>query len=96
MKKPTKQEVAAEIKWLIKNKKRIPERTFFGDSNHDDIEAQIRALEEEMTENDAEDAWPWDGNEENRLQTAALDAIHWRDGEEKESPSEGWKPLIKQ
>lgn len=98
MKKPTPEQIDAEIKALREMKPRVRQRSAFGDNHHDAIECQITVLEKRMTESAiydrnegaAEDEEFYAENERD----AALDACRWMNGEEKTKPSEGWKELV--
>ena len=46
----TPEEIAAEAEHLKALKPKVPAKTMFGDDNHAKIDAQIRVLEEDMTE----------------------------------------------
>jgi hypothetical protein len=90
-KRKLQKEIDKEIATLKGMVDKIPPFTAFGDSNVERIEAEIRVLEESMDEDDVFDTFD-DGSE---AQDAARNALLWREGNEDESPSEGWKPLVK-
>lgn len=104
MKIPTLRQIKTEIKKLQALKPRIRSHSIFGDSNLDCIDAQVEVLEHDLTEEDIanreiyedgsgadpEDDSAWKEN----VASAARAALQWRDGELKESPSEGYKHLI--
>jgi hypothetical protein len=86
-------EIDAEIKALEACKTYSPERTFFGDDNHRNIDLQIEYLRGEIDTTDDEDWNDFNCDE----QSAILDAESWKKGQSKESPSSGWdayKPKI--
>lgn len=97
MKTPTDQQIKAEIKALQELKKTIPKKTFFGDDNHERLDAQIEVLENRMTEKQIENRFYVDETSEdyhegdNDLWSHAGEAHRWMVGEDKEAPSSGWK-----
>ena len=98
----TKSEIKKQIKWLETNKTKVRHHTVFGDDHWDAIEAQLRVLREEMSEEDIFDKFqlaknPDDEGDnivEENVQSAALEARRWMDGEEETSPIENWKSLV--
>lgn len=88
----TDKEVKAEIAALKEMKPFVRQFTAFGDNNHDKMDCEIQALEEDMDEDQTYDEWPEDEADMEK-RSAAQYAIAWRNGDEDESPSEGWKPL---
>jgi hypothetical protein len=88
----TEDEIKAEVKLLRAIKPKVRRTTAFGDDNHAAIEAQIRALEEGMDEDEICDKW--DGDGEDRQRDDALYSCNWKNGYETESPSDGWKSLV--
>lgn len=102
--KPTPKQVEAEIAALQELKAKVPQRTCFGDSNRDGIEAQIEVLTQNLKEDaiwdrshteDEDDARREDDSLwKESVRDHALDARRWLVGESEDgSPSEGWKPL---
>ena len=90
----TEQEVKVEIAALREMKPFVRHFSAFGDDNHAKIDAQNKALEEKMDEDDVYNEWPDSGDYE--LLNNAQDAINWRDGEsesEDGSPSQQWAIL---
>lgn len=88
----TEKEVKAEVAKLKEMKPFVRQFTAFGDSNHDKMDCEIQALEEDMDEDQTYDEWPEDEADMEK-RSAAQYAINWREGDEEESPSEGWKML---
>lgn len=99
--KPTTKQIDAEVEKLKEMRSKIPPRNFFGENNLLKIDAEIEALEKRMDEQQVYDRFGADETadefQESDLepQHSAIYAIQWMNGEEKESPSDGWKPLIK-
>ena len=85
MKKPTRDQIAAEIAALEKCKDYAPARTMFGEDNHARIDRQIEFLRGEIDMTAPE----WDEFSETE-QSAIMEAEAWRDGNSKETPSSGW------
>lgn len=93
MKAPTPIQIAAEIRTLTEMKPKVRKFTMFGDNNHDAIDAQIEALEDDFDESaiyDKEDSGDWT----ERQRVAAQEAIDWREGDTKDIPSKEWEPLV--
>ena len=78
-------EVQNEIAKLKLAKTFIPSHSAFGTDNYEIIDAQIRVLEEELTEDEVDEEFDDD------VRASALDAVTWREGDTSESPSEGWE-----
>ncbi len=85
MKKPTKDQIAAEIAALEKCKDYAPARTMFGEDNHAKIDRQIEFLRGDIDIDGPE----WDDLNENE-QSAVMDAQAWVDGDSEENLSSGW------
>jgi hypothetical protein len=80
-----------EIEALKEIKPRVREYNFFGDSNHEAIEAQIKVLEDLMSEDDIWDNWP---ENESTIRDAALEAWAWLNNESKyDNLVSGWEEL---
>ncbi len=77
--------IKVEIDKLKKIKEVFPHHSFFGDDNYAVIDAQIDVLENDLDENEVSDKYDM-GHEYD----AAILVVYWLDGEENESPSEGW------
>jgi hypothetical protein len=99
----TNKEVLAEIAKLKEIKPLIPERTAFGDSNWDKIDASIKVLEEDLSSeeiynNTQEETLSEEENESREwtfdVGREAIAARYWMDGDSEEKPSDGWKDLI--
>lgn len=100
----TEEEITAEIKLLREMKPNVRRTSVFGDNHHDAIDAQVTVLEDELDNDaiydrfepgDSEDINFDEGRAENVL-NSAIEAMEWRDGDAKETPSEGWKSLLKE
>lgn len=91
----TKEQIESEIKALREMKPSVRHRTMFGDDNHAAIDAQIKVLEEGMSEDAIYDEWPED-EEDAHERDHARDAATWRDSDDPEdgAPSVGWKELV--
>ena len=89
----TQKEIDTQIERLKAVMPNVRPTSFFGDSNLDKIDAQIKVLEEDMDSDDVWDEWPEEeGDMEVRM--SADDAVSWRDGESDiEDLAEDW-PLI--
>lgn len=98
--KQNQKQIDTEIERLKKMAPRLPPSAF-GDDNAAACRAQIRVLEEKLTETQVYDAFdnPSDGEELNQQEQhqldAALEAGSWAAGEERISPADGWAPIIK-
>lgn len=92
----TNEEIEAEIKALTEIKPRVRRETAFGEDNHVAIDAQIRVLRDEMTEEDViqahEEINEW---ETEHAYEAARDAAQWLAGKLEESLSESWAAIAK-
>lgn len=75
----TDEQKAAMVAALRKQKKTAPEFTFFGDNNHEGIDAQIAVIEEEMDEDKIYNRYP-DDEEDQHTRDMALDAANWLRG----------------
>lgn len=101
----TEKQIKKEAEALVKLKPQVPMYTAFGDNNHAKIEAEIRVLSDNMSEDDIYDTWPVDGkDDEESLEferenghenSAALYVRQWMDGEEEDGPAKGWAELAK-
>lgn len=93
---PTTVEITAEIKKLKLLKPRVPARTFFGDNNHDSIEAQICVLEKRMNDDSIYNYFEPVDDDRRRILDSALDARRWLDGDSTAgAPSSSWQELVK-
>lgn len=79
----TKEEIQAEIAKLTEMKPRVRQFSNFGDDNHKEIDEQLYVLRTDMDDDDALE-----------LEGAAYDAYQWKQGDEDESPSASWEPLL--
>ena len=84
-------EVQKEIAALKEMKPFVRSHSMFGDSNHDKIDAQIKALEDMNDESDADDEWPDESDNEVRM--CATDALQWKLGQSEARPSKDWASL---
>lgn len=86
----TSEQIKTEIDALQAAKPFVRKRNFWGDNLHTAIDAQINVLVSNIGEDEIYNRYK-DGS----TQDAALDALHWRDGElrdddEFEGLAEGW------
>lgn len=80
----TQEEKKQAIKKLRNEKESLPEYSFFGDPNHEAIEAQIQTIDENMDEEDIVELWGEeynDDDEPNYITQNALQALSWLDGD---------------
>lgn len=98
--KPTEKQIADEIAKLKTQIPSIPPSAF-GDDNQGAARAQLDVLEARLGETAIytkydEPEFPEEGlnQQEEHCLNAALDAGKWLRGESKESPSQGWAPII--
>lgn len=100
--KPTPEEVLAEIATLKDYRERVLHYSAFGDDHRASIAAQIAVLHENLDDDDIylrygvspeeED----EGVEQPSIIGQALDARQWLDGESEDGPpSGGWKSLLR-
>jgi hypothetical protein len=93
--KPSVELVQKEIAELKRLAPIIRQRTAFGDSNRAKIDAEIRVLEKNMTQDQIEEHWDGDSESERALFWSAFEAREWLDGDsEEETLSESWLPLV--
>ena len=93
MGKPTEEQVKAEIEALKAVRNKVPAKNFFGDSNVDSIDAQIKVLEKHMTPDAAHDAFKVAGE---YVESSASEAAEWLKSGEAEgypSPAGDWQEL---
>jgi len=87
-------EILKEIQALKGVKPRIAKFaafSIFGDDNVASIEIQIRVLDERMNEAEIDDACAEE--DDDYLLSSAMAAFNWMEGNDAESPSEGWIKL---
>lgn len=97
--RPTPEQITAEVERLRSVKPRVARHSFFGDDNHDAIDAQIRVLEEAMSHDDVHNRFGENSLEftENVLESALM-AHDWMTGElasDESSPAAGWEVIAK-
>lgn len=100
--KPTAEAIKAEIEALKTLKAKVPVLTFFGDNNHDAIDAQIETLERDFSFDTIWNRGPQEDNEDDCSESdwseserdLALDARRWLDGDESHAPSVDWQELV--
>jgi len=99
MKTPTQKQIDAEIKKLEAMKSRISRTNFFGNNNHEKIDAQIKVLEENLSEDEVYAEFEDADNPDNTIDLVndAREAALWLIGksDEDETPSDGWKELVR-
>lgn len=83
MAEKTQKEIDAQVKALKEIRPKVKPYNFFGDSNLDKLDAQVKVLEEDMISEEVFDEWPEEEGDMN-IRMAADDAIAWRDGESDE------------
>lgn len=86
MKKPTKEQIAAEIAALKDCKTFVPHFSKFGENNLRKIDVQIEVLEGQLDTTSDEYDELSSGERD-----AALDAQNWLDGDADEGLAEGWE-----
>lgn len=87
--------VAAEVILLQLYRSTVRPFNVFGNSNRDAIQAQIDVLQSNMTGEKIEDEWGMEGEDPcEHTYDSANYARRWLDGEEQDSPSKDWKPLL--
>jgi ABC-type uncharacterized transport system substrate-binding protein len=99
MNKPTTTQIEEQIRLLKEIKPNVKRFSFFQDDHHAAIDAQIRVLDRNMSE-DAIDNYfePSDDSaNEASILSSAQEARNWLDGEYEDYPSlvDGWKELTK-
>ena len=94
IKERTQDQIDEQIKWLMDNKRQIPQTTAFGDDNWAKIDAQIAVLKEVMDEDEVADKLD-NGDWTESEAEAAREAVAWRDdGDDSAQPSEAWSSLV--
>jgi hypothetical protein len=90
----TAKQIRAEIETLQEMKPKVRRYSGFGEDNHAILDAQVRVLEEKMTDDQIWDAWP---SEEHDVEMglSARDAMRWASGKEKKAPHVEWEPLAR-
>ena len=90
----TQAEVDEQVKKLKAIRPKVKPTTYFGDSNLDELDAQVKVLEKDMDSDEVWDEWPRE-EADMEIRMSADDAVSWRDGEsEVEDLAKDW-PLIK-
>ncbi len=99
--KPTPEQIATEVARLKAVQPRVPAYSLFGDDNHAAIDAQIKVLEEAMSEDEIHDAFG-EGAVEREFSQNTLDCAlmthDWMQGqlaEDEGSPAFGWEAIAK-
>ena len=85
----TADERTAEIQALEAAKFNIRRYSVVGDDNWTSVNAQIRVIKSQLSEDRIYDAW----EDEDMVLDNALDAFRWLKGEMEEAPSVGWLEL---
>lgn len=89
----TQKEIKEQIEKLKAIRPKIRPTSFFGDSNLDKLDAQVKVLEEGLDQDDIYDEWPRD-EEDMEVRMSAEEALNWLDGEsEFDDLTEDW-PLL--
>lgn len=94
MPRKSQTEIEEEITKLKGLAEKIPQRSTFGNNNRSAIDAQIRALSEDLSEDDVFDLQAEEEFDDNETDHAR-DAANWASGDEDDAPSVGWTPLAK-
>ena len=85
-KSKTPQQITGEIDTLQEMKPFVRQYTIFGGNNWAKIDAQIKALDERMDEDDTWEAWPQEEEDEeekeNEIRSEAQYAVRWMEGDE--------------
>lgn len=76
----TQEEIDKQVKKLKAIRPKIKPYSFFGDSNLDKLDAQVKVLEEDMDSDEVWDEWP-EEESDMEIRMSADDAVSWRDGE---------------
>lgn len=90
----SEKEIKAEVKKLLEIKANPKFRRYsdFGDDHFRSIDIQVAVLEKDLDEDEINDRY--ENSDDN---STAYDAFQWREGEKvDESPSEGWKSLVRE
>ena len=90
MSKPTVEQVQQEIAALKEIKPRVRRYTFFGDDNHDAIDAQIETLEQGYDEDDLDREW----EEDEHIYQSAREALDWKNGYAETGLADSWSSLV--
>lgn len=94
MESKTQKEVDEQVKRLQAIRPKIKPYSYFGDSNLDKLDAQIKVLEEDMNSDKVWDEWPRE-EADMEIRMSADEAVNWRDGvSEEDDLAKDW-PLIK-
>ncbi len=100
MSKPTNEQILAEKAALIAAKSYVPERNYFGQSNHACLDACVEVLNKRLSYDqtydrgcgeDEEDDSKW----EFHVREAALECADWLAGDREEPASKSWEHLKK-
>lgn len=82
-------EIQTEVVALEALKPKVRKFSAFGGDNHAAIQAQIEVLQSSMTADAIDRKW----GDEDDLRNAAEHAADWANGDEADSPSDGWQVL---
>ena len=104
MKKPTPQQLKAEIEWLKQNRAKMPRYNFFREDLHEKLDAQIEVLEQGLDEDaiyvrchfedDSDERAADDSLWHYSTLSPCLEAMRWRDGDQNDPPSAAWKDTL--
>jgi len=90
IKPKTQAEIDEQIVALKAIRPKVRPYTYFGDSNLDKLDAQIKVLEEDMDSDDVYNEWPED-EADMEVRMSAEEAINWREGYgENDDLTEDW------
>jgi hypothetical protein len=92
MKKPTAKAIEKEISRLEKMMPTVRPFSAFGDNHHAAIKAQVKVLQEDLSEDDIYDMY--DGMD--NILSSALEAREWMEGtrEDEGSVADDWESLV--
>lgn len=94
MESKTQKEIDEQVKKLKAIRPKVKPTNYFGESNLDKLDAQIKVLEKDMDSDEIWDEWP-KGEADMEIRMSADEAVNWRDGESDENDlAKDW-PLIK-
>ena len=72
----TQQEIDKQVVDLKEIRSKIKTHNYFGDSKLDELDAQVKALEDSMDNDDIFDEWP-EEESDIYIRTAAEEALNW-------------------
>jgi hypothetical protein len=96
--KKNREQVLAEIEKLEALLPKLPKKNYFGEDVHEQVEAQIQVLCEDLDDDDIYAEWEdEDDYDYNRSKIdSAIAAREWATGSTDISPSDDWAPVAKE